>query len=218
MQGQLDFTAESRAFPPDDLPLLTARLRLPRWNGTGGKRFDRFYSAYGRAFFSYCQSVLLPRAQAALELAQQNGGALPEWEIALDTVVTLQREDLVSLYTDTVERCGGGRLVLRRSETWDLSDGSLVPLSRLFPGGISWCRRLLGSVADRIRLQQEQGIAGYHPDWKRRVRTSFSADRFYLTEEGLCLFYQMYAIAPAAEGVPVFILPWDTENGPRLPQ
>ena len=216
MQGQLDFTTESRTFPPDDLPLLTARLRLPRWDGTGGKRFDRFYSAYGHAFFSYCQSVLLPRAQAALELSRENGGALPEWEITLDTVVTLQREDRLSLYTDTVERCGGRRLTLRRSETWELSDGSLLPLSRLFPGGTPWRRRLLRTAADQIRRQQEQGIARYYPDWQRRVRTSFSADRFYLTEQGVCLFYQMYTIAPAAEGIPVFSLPWDEEIGPRL--
>lgn len=218
MQGQLDFTTESRCYPPDDLPLLTARLRLPRWDGTGGKRFDRFYAAYGRAFFSYCQTVLLPQARAALELARQNGGALPEWEIALDTVVTLQREKLISLYTDTVERCGGRRLVLRRSETWDLSDGSPVPLSRLFPGDARWRGKLLRAAAGQIRQQQEQGTALYHPDWQRRLRTAFSADRFYLTEHALCLFYQMYAIAPAMEGIPVFSLPWDGENGPRLPE
>ena len=218
MQGQLDFTTESRTFPPDDLPLVSARLRLPRWDGTGGARFNRFYSAYGRAFFSYCQSILLPQARSALELARQNGGALPEWDISLDTVVTLQREGLLSLYTDTAERCDGRRLLLRRSETWDLSDGSLLPLSRLFPGENRWRRRLLRAAADQIRRQQELGVARYHPDWQRRLRTAFNADRFYLTEQGLCLFYQMFAIAPAVEGIPVFTLPWDAENGPKLPE
>jgi hypothetical protein len=218
LQGQLAFTTESQAFPPDDLPLLTARLRLPRWDGSGGERFDRFYRAYRRAFFSYCRGVLLPQAQAALASARENGGALPEWEILLDTVITLQRDDLVSLYTDTVERCGGRRLVLRRSETWDLSDGSLVPLSRLFPGNARWRGKLLRAAADQIRQQQEQGTALYHPDWQRRLRTLFSADRFYLTEQSLCLFYQMYAIAPAVEGIPVFPLPWGGDDGPRLPE
>ena len=218
MQGQLDFTTESCTFPQDDLPLLTARLRLPRWDGSGGTRFDRFYRSYGHAFFSYCQKVLLPRAQSALELARENGGALPEWDIQLDTVVTLQRESLLSLYTDTAERCGGRRLTLRRSETWDLSDGSLLSLSQLFSGGSSWRSRLLRNAADQIRQQQELGVARYHPDWQRRLRTAFSADHFYLTEQGLCLFYQLYSIAPAAEGIPVFTLPWNEESGPKLHQ
>ena len=218
LQGQLDFTTESRCFPPDDLPLLTASIRLPRWNGTGGRRFDRYYAAYGRAFFSYCQQELLPRVTAALALAQQNGGALPEWQITLDTTVTLERPDLISLYTDSVERGEGRRLVLRRGDTWDLSAGTPVPLSDFFPGDLLWRRRLLQAVAEQIQRQQELGIALYRPDWRRCLRTAFSADHFYLTEEHLCLFYQMYAIAPPVEGVPVFSIPYDARQGPRLPE
>lgn len=217
LQGQLDFIIERRTFPPDDLPLLTAQLRLPHWAGTGGKRFNRFYHAYSCAFFTYCQSILLPQAQAMLKQAVQGEGTLPEWDIRLDTAVTLQQDGLVSLYTDTIERCGGRPLSLRRSETWDISDGSLLPLKQLFPGGIRWRQRLLQAAAEQIHYQQEQGIARYHPDWKRRLRAAFNPDHFYLTEQGLRLFYQMYAIAPAAERIPVFAFPWDTVQGPRLP-
>ena len=217
MQGQLDFTAETRAYPPDDLPLLTAQLRLPRWDGTGGRRFDLYYAAYARAFFSYCQSALLPQAQAALALARQNGGALPEWQVALDSTVTLQQDGLLSLYTDTTERGGGRRLMLRRSETWDLSDGSLVPLTRFFPTGARWRHTLLKTASEQIRQQEAQGNALFYPDWQRRLRTAFSSDRFYLTEQRLCLYYQMFAIAPAAEGIPVFSVPYDADKGPFLP-
>ena len=216
MRGQLAFTEECRSYPPDDLPLLTARLRLPRWDGTGGRAFDRYYAAYGRAFFSYCRRDLLPRAAEALALARETGGALPEWRIELDTTVTWDKDGLLSLRTDTVERCPGRRL-LRRSETWALADASLVPLSRFFPERTRWRRTLLSAAAAQIRSQQQQGVALYLPDWQHRLRAAFSADRFYLTEKGLCLFYQMYSIAPAAEGIPVFCLPWDSEAGPRLP-
>ena len=217
MQGQLDYTTNTRRFPPDDLPLLTASLRLPRWDGPGGSRFNRYYAAYGRAFFSYCQSELLPRAVSALELARGCGGPIPEWTVTLDTVVTLQREDLLSLYTDTVERSGGRPLILRRADTWDLARGSPLPLSDLFPGQSLWKGRLLRSVAQQIRQQQEQGTALYRPDWRRHLHTAFSGDRFYLTEDRLCLFCQMYAIAPPVEGIPVFSIPYDAEKGPRLP-
>lgn len=217
MQGQLDFTTESRTYPPDDLPLLTARLRLPRWQGTGGRRFDRYYAAYARAFFSYCQTSLFSRAQEALTETRQAGGALPEWQITLDTAVTLERDGLLSLYTDTVERCGGRRLTLRRSDTWDLSGGVLLPPGHFFPTDPLWRRRLLEAAASQIRRQQELGVAAYRPDWRRRLRAAFSSDRYYLTENGLCIFYQIFDIAPATEGIPVFTIPYCREKGPWLP-
>jgi len=218
LQGQLDFTAETRRFPPDDLPLVTAEVRLPRWDGTDSRRFDRYYAACRRAFFSYCQNEVLPRARAALDLARQTGAPLPEWTISLDTVVTLERPDLLSLYTDTVERCGGRPLVLRRADTWDLTGGMPVALSELFPAGALWRHRLLQAAAEQIRQRQEQGLALYRSDWRRRLRTAFSADHFYLTEQHLCLFYQMYAVAPPVEGVVVFPIPYDPRRGPRLPE
>ncbi|MFR0769046.1 MAG: RsiV family protein [Dysosmobacter sp.] len=37
-----------------------------------------------------------------------------------------------------------------------------------------------------------------------------------LTPEGLAFFYPMYAIAPAAEGIPVFTVPYEAV-GPYVP-
>ena len=217
LQGKLDFFTEERQFPPDDLPLLTARLRLPRWDGRGGRRFDRYYAAYARAFFSYCRHELLPRATEALALSQQSGGAIPAWHIALDTDVTLHTDRYLSLYTDTVEQTDGRRLVVRRADTWDLAENTPVPLRHLFPVMPMPRRRLLGAVTGEILRRQEQGMAAYHPDWRRAIRAAFSADHWYLTPEHLCLFYQMYTIAPALEGIPVFRIPYDEKLGPRLP-
>ena len=218
MQGELEFTTETRRYPPDDLPLLTAEIRLPTGSGNRCRAFERYYAAYRRAFFSYCEGDVFPRARAALEAARQTGGALPEWTVTLDTRVTLQREDLVSLCTDTVERTGGRPLVLRRAEAWDLTRCALLTPADLFPAEPYWKRRLLGAAAEQIRQQYRRGTALYRPDWQRRLRTAFSRDHFYLTDQALCLFYQMYAIAPPAEGIPVFSIPWDDDAGPRLPE
>lgn len=217
LQGQLDFFTEERQFPPDDLPLLTARVRLPRWDGQDGRRFDLYYTAYARAFFSYCLHTLLPRATEALALSRQSGGAIPDWHITLDTNVTLHTDRLVSLYTDTVEQTDGRRLVVRRADTWDLAENTPLPPTQLFPGVSVPRRRLLGDVTDQILRRQEQGLAAYNLDWRRAIRAAFSADHLYLTPEHLCLFYQMYTIAPALEGIPVFRIPYDEKRGPRLP-
>ena len=52
----------------------------------------------------------------------------------------------------------------------------------------------------------------YLPEWRKAVRRRFNPQNYYLTEEGLAFFYPMYAIAPAAEGIPVFLMPYEPEG------
>lgn len=215
MQETLTWIAEQRQYPPEDVPLITASCRLPELAGAG--RFNRYCAAYRRAFFAYCETALLPRAREALVLAQQQSGALPQWQISLETTVTLHTDRLLSLYTDTVERLTRRRFLLRRSDSWDLAaDVPLAP-EALFPPGARWRRALRDEAARQIRARQEAGTALFHPDWQRLVRTEFSPAHLYLTPERLCLYYQMFSIGPAAEGIPTFALPYDPEHGPRLP-
>lgn len=215
MQQQLTFIEEQQQFPPEDLPLVAARCRLPQLTDAGW--FNRYYEAYRRAFFAYCRRVIAPRAQALYAQALAQGGGLVTWEITLDTTVTLNEPPLLSLYTDTVERIDGHRTVLRRSDTWHLSAGEPVALSSLFAPGSHWRRLMLETATRQIRAGIADGTCLYHPDWRRRIRSDFSSERFYLTPEALCFYYQMYAIAPAAEGVPVFRIPYDTQHGVHIP-
>ena len=54
-------------------------------------------------------------------------------------------------------------------------------------------------------------------DTCRELRRRFNRENFYLCPDGLRFFWQMYAIAPAAEGIPTFFLPFSAE-GCRWPE
>lgn len=88
--------------------------------------------------------------------------------------------------------------------------------SELFPHRRGWKRRLLTLAAQEIQRQETAGYARYLDGWRRRLRQQFNPMRFYLTPEGLAFFYPMYAIAPAAEGIPVFTVPYEAV-GPYVP-
>lgn len=51
-------------------------------------------------------------------------------------------------------------------------------------------------------------MAQYHPHWRRALRRAFNPRNYYLTPDGLAFFFPMYALAPAAEGIPVFHVPY----------
>ena len=111
---------------------------------------------------------------------------------------------------------GGRTVLLRRGDTWDLASGYPVALSAFFPRRSGWKRRLLDAAEAEIQQQEQAGAARYHEGIRRLLRRHFNPQNYYLTPEGLAIFYPMYAIAPAAEGIPVFTVPYG-RSGPALP-
>ena len=219
MQGQLQLKAylSDETFAIDGLPLLSVQAQLPFWEGSGARRFNRYYRAYCDAFLHYCRTELFPRATVLYRQALESAGAIPQWQATLRTTVTCQSTQVLSLYTDSIESDGISRLILRRGDTWDLRTGFPMTPADFFPPHTPWRKELLRHAAAQITQQQAQGIALYHPDWPTRLRRAGSPRHFYLTQEGLCFFYQMYAIAPPVEGIPTFCLPYDATHGPFPP-
>ena len=157
------------------------------------RRIRRYYQAQCRAFLRYCEKTLLPQAAAEYRAALASSAPLPHFRAELSFRVTYNDGGLWSLYTQAREVTLPGRTLLSRwGDTWDLAAGYPVPLTAFFPA------------------------ARYHEDWRRALRRRFNPRNFYLTEEGLTFFYPMYAIAPAAEGIPAFTVPYTTP-GFRLP-
>lgn len=219
LQGQLQLKPyiTDQLFSVDDLPLLTAEAQLPFWEGTGGRRFNHYYTAYSKVFLQYCRTELFPQAQLLYRQALESAGPLPQWQAVLRTTLTCQTPQLVSLYTDSIESSDSKRRILRRGDTWDLRSGYPMALADFFPSHTLWRKRLLENAGAQIEREEQQGLSLYHPDWPQRLRSAFNPHHFYLTDAGLCFFYQMYAIAPAAEGIPTFCLPYDDQSGPFPP-
>lgn len=207
---------EGRTFCDGDVPLLTAAAHLPTWTGARGVRFNRYYRAYEHAFERYCETVLFPMAQESYREALERAGVIPDWHATLQTTVTYHGDNLVSLYTDSVESGGERRIDLRRGDTWDMTSGTPLRLTDFFPPHTLVRKRILSAVRETVEREERLGLYRYLPDWSVRIRRSFNPQNFYIGDEGLTVFYQTYAIAPPNEGIPTFFLPYDAEKGPYL--
>ena len=211
------FTAQ-REWTAEGIPVLTAAVSLPRpaaAEGRTARRIQRYYQLQCRCFLRYCETFLFPQATEACRLALAASAPLPRCRAELSYRVTWNGGGLWSLYTQSREVLPGTPTLLRRrGDTWDLSSGYPAPLSAFFPAG--WKKRLLTHAQAEIRRQEALGEARFREDWRRQLRRCFNARDYYLTEEGLTFFYPMYALAPAAEGIPTFLLPYG-EMGPFPP-
>lgn len=203
------FTAQ-RDWTVEGIPVLSATISLPKPVPATGKiarRINRYYQLQGRSYLRYCENWIFPQAAAEYHAALSNSTPLPHFTADLTYCVTYNEGGLWSLYTQSREKGGGHTLRVRRGDTWDLRDGYPLPLPTLMRER-SYKKRLLEQAATEIQRQESAGVARYHEGWRRRLRRYFNAQNYYLTAEGLVFFYPMYTIAPSAEGIPTFILPY----------
>lgn len=213
--------AAERTWTVEEIPVLTASVSLPTpaegASGAAARRIRRYYQLQSRAFLRYCQRWLLPEAEAEYRAALTASAPLPQLRAELSYQVTYNESGLWSLYTQSRERGADGRTLLtRRGDTWDLASGYPVPLAAFFPRRCGWKKALLAAAEAEIRRREAAGAARWNEDWRRSLRRRFNPENFYLTGDGLAFFYPMYALAPAASGIPVFTLPYGA-GGPALP-
>ena len=202
------FTTE-REWTADGIPVLSAAVSVPQpvpCSDRFSRRVFRYYQLQSRAYLKYCQRDLLPQAAAACQAALEVSAPLPLFRAELTYQITFHDSHFLSLYTQSAESDGQYTRYLRRGDTWDLGSGYPVPLSDFFPPHSPWKRQILEQAAEEIQKQEAAGIAQYHAHRWQELRRRFNPQNYYLTPEGLTVFFPMYAIAPAAERIPTFLL------------
>ena len=180
------------------------------------RRFARYYRGFAGSYERYCDRFLFPEAAEdyRARLAASRPFSPHEAEMTWQSV--LQTDGLFSLYIDTRETENGRtENLIRRADTWNLYDGFPLRLGDFFPAELFFRRRLLKQLRRELLLRQSEGLK-LREDWKHRLLSCFNAENFYLSEKGLHLYYQMYALAGEEAGIPVFLFPWNREKGPRL--
>ena len=205
-------TETERVWDVEGVPALTARASMPKPVGTERRcrRIASFYRLQERAFFQYCQRELRPWAETEYRAAAKNSIPLASFRASLDFQEAYRAGRLWSLYTELRENAAPGPTFRRRwGDTWDIVTGYPVALPDFFPARFRWKQALWRLAAEEIERQERRGLARYHPDWRRRLRRCFNPANYYLTPEGVAFFYPMYALAPAAEGIPCFLYPWN---------
>ena len=208
---EIETFSARREWTAEGIPVLQAEIFLPcpvAPDGRIPRRIERFYQLQSRSYLRYCENWLAPRAAAACRQALADSAPLPQYTARLTHQITCNGHGILSLYTDSHEFTGGRPLILRRGDTWDLKTGYPLPAAAFFQKHTPLRRLLLRTAADEIRRQEEAGLSRYAENWPQAMKRTWNRSNFYITPESFCFFWQMYAIAPAAEGIPTFFLPF----------
>ena len=104
-------------------------------------------------------------------------------------------------------RVGRGDWSLWRiSATFGPTGGRPIPLSGLL--GQNWKTALQPLVLQRLQ-PVAQGETLFFRGWQRRAYAFLDGGRYYLTAEGLCIWFPQEALGPKNAGLPTVLLPYD---------
>ena len=137
-----------------------------------------------------------------------NDSAVIRFEAVLSYRVTLNSDRTLSLFFDRYEFTGGERGDTERfSQTWDLCSTRRLRLKNFFLPGFLYRTYAMNCVEDRIEERIAYDFGEYFDDYVERVEENFRDENFYLTPNGIVLYFQQYELAPYSEGLPVFRIP-----------
>ncbi|WP_326907220.1 DUF3298 and DUF4163 domain-containing protein [Sedimentibacter sp. MB31-C6] len=143
--------------------------------------------------------------------SQENNFPFNSFSAYMEYTITYNENCFLSSYVDKYEFTGGAHGSTDRSSyTWDLCSGKQIFFNDIFKLETDY-RLLLTDELIRqanYNIQQNPGI--YFEDYKGLIIRNFNPHSFYLTRQGLTIYYQQYEIAPYSTGIVEFTVPYNT--------
>ncbi|OQB24560.1 MAG: hypothetical protein BWY11_00990 [Firmicutes bacterium ADurb.Bin182] len=195
----------------DNTALLTLHISAPQIsiaNPAAQKAINEYYKIEAEKFNSRAAGYLFDRAMEEYNISVANGFPLRAFEAFMNYSVRLNSNCTLSTYFDQYEYAGGAHgSTLRTSVTFDLNNGKRIKLKDLF-GAAGNYRRL---ILDEILIIADKQMATnpvYFNDYRRLIVQNFNGESFYLTPDGIVIYYQQYEIGPYAIGIVEFEIPY----------
>ena len=183
-------------------------------NKSAQNRMNQYYKMKAEAYQRHCQRQLYSDAVKEYEDSIKNNFPFRMFEALEVFEITYNMDCTVSLFSDRYEFTGGAHgNTIRDSDTWNIQRGYRTALSQYFVGP-NYKAYIIQSVISQIEEQIKTGENQYFENYRELVVKTFDPNSFYLTEEGISVYFQQYDIAPYSSGIPVFPIPY--ENGKVL--
>ncbi len=193
--------------------VLHYKIQYPQFSGIYYQRMlgelNSIYKAraaaleQGRVRQLYCEATRLP-----VQTETENNPNV-RYDVAAAFEMGYNENCVLSLYFDQYEFTGGAHgNTVRCSDTWNLSRGACVLLRDLFACSVNYKAYIVENVNKQIAAQSKENAGIYFDDYALKTMQYFNDKHFYLTPEGIAIYYQQYEIAPYSTGIPVFIIPY----------
>ncbi len=196
--------------------ILTYTIKYPRFVSDKFRIFltklNIHYKAEAALYQRIHISKLYQLAADDYEYSVANGFPIHQYEVNVEYHVTYNQNCTLSLYFDRYEFTGGAHGMTKRdSDTWDLHQGIRMDLMDFFPDNKNYTKYIQNEIITQIEKEIKNNGNMFFEDYADLVKENFNAANFYLTQEGIVIYFQLYEIAPYVSGIQTFTIPYGEE-------
>jgi hypothetical protein len=204
-----------------DQKLLSYTLKYPQFVGDNFKVFlyklNVYYKLKIDMYLKFNITKLFQMSIEDYKNSIANGYPVHLYEVVSEYTVTLNQDCVISLFFDKYEYTGGAHgMTIRTSDSWSLEKRKRMTLSDLFPEEFDYKKYITMEIIRQITNEIKEGNNVYFEDYAKLVNENLNINNFYLTPEGVVIYFQQYDIAPYSSGIRTFTIPY-SENGAMKP-
>ena len=194
----------------DNVVVLKYHIEYPCISDSSGNwsimKFNDYNCALALEVKNRAETELYQEAIQTYLYNKENGYPVMVFEVYRNFEVTYDNFPFLSLYFDEYIFSGGAHgNTIRSSQNWNLSSGRMIPLFRFFPRNPYFLLDILKQINEQIA--KEPNV--YFENACGLVLDAFNPESFYLTPQGIAIYFQQYDIAPYSSGIRVFTVVWD---------
>lgn len=192
--------------------VLEYALRWPQVEGAGlgGRWISAYYRRLAESWRRRWEREVYIRACLELVRRREGGRPFTLWRGELTGEVALLRDGLLSLRFLGWESQGAKPPCrVRWGDVWRVRQGAPCPLGEALAGSQHWRRRLWAALVRQGEERRQAGDCLLDRDWAKKARETKPLKGYCLTEGGVEISLPQCTAAPAAEGCPVFTIPWE---------
>ena len=195
--------------------VLNCQIRYPQFNNASCNQealqtINQYYVTQASEKGRYCRTVLYPQAAEEANYSRDRSFPFFPYEFNVSYVVTYSRDCIFSLFSEQYTFTGGAHgSTLRTSETWDAESGRQMTLNDFYSDNPSYIHDIQNWIQLEIAERLKANPGTYFDNYPQLLCNSFHPENFYMTPEGIVIYYQQYDIAPYSSGIPEFLLPFD---------
>ena len=207
----VEIREERRTLTLEGTPVLTYTLMWPEiaGGGLGGRWINGYYRRLARAWRLRWQREVYWQACIDLAGRSEEGISFLPWSGKLTAEITAQDGDLLSLRLVGEEVRSGGKVCrVRWGDTWSVREGAPLPFRSVLPEGRN---AVTARLVEQGEARRTAGDLFLDPGWETALARTLPLRDFCVTETGVELAFPQALFSPAAEGHPVFTLPFGAQ-------
>lgn len=191
------------------IALLNYKIEYPEFSSSFYrlplKAINMFYKVKAMTFQKRCETTLFNSAVEQYKKDLENNFPVRVFDAEMTFNVTYLSSGVLSLYFDKYEYAGGAHGSTERdSQTFNLFRYSPIKLNQIITCQQDYRAYILNEV--RKQIEKEKNI--YFENYNELIAETFNPNNFYLTPNGVVIYYQQYDIAPYSSGIREFLIPY----------